>query len=80
MIWFIVLTTIMGNGEVYTEVRPATSPEFNTKEQCLAAGQLIVDQKQIEVGTDNGKVYYVCHSITADEFLKAVGKSGGSNT
>lgn len=80
MIWFIVLTTIMSNGDVYTEVRPAASPEFNTKEQCLAVGQVVVDQKQIEIGTNSGTVYYVCHSITADEFLKAVGKSGGSNT
>ena len=79
MIWFIVLTTILNNGDVYTEVRPATSPEYNTQEQCIAAGQLIVDQKQIEIGTTNGKVYYICHSLTSEEILKALGEPG-SNT
>lgn len=79
MIWFIVLTTIMTNGEVFTEIRPATSPDVNTEAQCMEAGKIIVDQKQLEVGTVNGKVYYICHSLSGEEIRKATGKAG-SNT
>lgn len=80
MVWFIVLTIIMNNGDVFTEIRPATSPEVNTKEQCDGAGKIIVDQKQLEVGTNSGKVYYICQNLSGEEIRKATGKSGGSNT
>lgn len=76
MFWFIVLTTVMNNGEVYTEIRPATSPEYNNEQTCKEAGQLIVDQKQLEIGTTNGKAYFVCHSLDVNDIAKAVGKSG----
>lgn len=78
MIWFIILTTIMTNGDVYTEIRPATSPEVNTEQQCNDAGKIIVEQKQIELGTTNGKVYYVCQSLTEQEVNKATGKAGSN--
>lgn len=76
MIWFIILTSVMTNGDVYTEVRPATKPEYNTEEQCIEAGKLIVEAKQIEIGTNSGKVYFVCQSFSSQEINKALGKNG----
>lgn len=75
MIWFIILTTVMTNGDVYTEVRPATAPEYNTEKQCNDAGQILVDAKQIEVGTNSGKVYFVCQNISEEQIDKVLKKS-----
>jgi len=79
MIWFIVLTTIMSNGDVYTEIRPATSPEYNNEKTCMEVGQVFVDQKQIEIGTNSGKVYFVCHSMSVEQINKAAGKAGSNS-
>lgn len=75
MIWFIILTTVMTNGDVYTEVRPATAPEYNTEQQCKEAGQTLVDAKQVEIGTNSGKVYFVCDSIAEEQINKVLKKS-----
>ena len=79
MIWFIILTTVMNNGDVYTDVRPATTPEYNNEQSCNAAGKILVDQKQIEVGTSNGKTYYVCQVLSDDDIRAATGKSGSNS-
>lgn len=76
MIWFIILTYVMANGDVYTEMYPATKPEYNNKEVCIEVGQVLVDQKQIEIGTNSGKVYFICHSIDQKELDKVSGKTG----
>jgi hypothetical protein len=78
MIWFIIMTIVMGNGDVYTEVRPATDPKYNNEQTCLEAGKILTDQKQIEIGTNAGKVYYVCQSFSETEINKALGKTGSS--
>lgn len=75
MLWFIVLTTIMSNGDVYTEIRPATAPQYNTEKQCNEAGQVLVDQKQLEIGTNAGKAYFVCHSLSEKEITRVLGNS-----
>lgn len=72
MIWFIILTTVMSNGDVYTEVQFPQKPEYNNEQQCNQSGDAIVNQKQLELGTNSGKVYYVCQSASFDEIGKAL--------
>lgn len=76
MLWFIVLITVMSNGDVYSDVRPATSPEFNSEETCKQIGGILVVQEQLKIA-DGGKVYFVCDSFSKETFQKALGS--GSN-
>ena len=78
MLWFIVLTMVMNNGDVFTEIRPATAPEYNTEQQCNEVGKVLVDQKQIEIGTNAGKAYFICHNLTLEEIKRVFNKSGSN--
>ena len=72
MIWFIVLTTIMNNGDVYAEVQFPLDPKYNNEQSCNEAGQLLVDQKQMEIGTNAGKTYVICKAISPEEIKACI--------
>jgi hypothetical protein len=76
MIWFIVLNIVMSNGDVYTDVHFPNKPEYNNEQECNAAGQELVDKKQIEIGTNAGTTFFICKSITADDIKAATQKPG----
>ena len=76
MIWFIVLTTIMSNGDVYAEVQFPNSAEYNNEKSCNESGNAITNQKQLEIGTKAGTVYFICQSASSDGLLNLLGKSG----
>lgn len=79
MIWFIVLNIVMNNGDVYTDVHFPNKPEYNNEQSCNEAGQALVDQKQMEIGTNAGKTYFICKAISPEEIKTATGKSGTSS-
>lgn len=79
MIWFIVLNVVMNNGEVYTDVHYPNSPQYNNEQSCNEAGRQLVDAKQIEVGTNSGRTYYICMAITPEQIRDATGKSGSNS-
>lgn len=76
MIWFIILITVTIDGKVYSEIRPAASPEYNNEETCNKAGIALAEQEQMKIGTDVGSVYFICKSITKETFDKANAKAG----
>ena len=75
MIWFIILTTVMTNGDVYTDIRSAIDPKYNNEQSCNDVGKILVEEKQTEVGTSNGKVYFICSSLSEKDFDKATNKT-----
>lgn len=79
MIWFIVLNIVMNNGDVYTDVHFPNKPEFNNEQSCNEAGQALVDAKQVEIGTNTGKTFFICKAITPEEVRAATGKSGSNS-
>lgn len=74
--WFIILVTVLTNGQVYSDVRPATDPKYNTEASCEEAGASFVQQEQTKIGSDNGKVFYVCEHFSEEEINKALGRVG----
>jgi hypothetical protein len=76
MIWFIVLNTIMNDGTLYTDTRFPNSPQYNNEKSCNEAGQILADQLQLEIGTNTGKTYFICRSVSIDDLSAAVGKTG----
>ena len=76
MLWLIVLTTVMNNGDVYAEVQFPLDPQYNNEQSCNESGSAIVNQKQLELGTNSGKVYYICQAVDSNSILKTIGKPG----
>lgn len=75
MIWFIVLNVVMSNGDVYSDLHFPNSPQYNNEKDCNESGQVLVDKKQVEVGTSNGKAYFICIPLDFKELGKAIGTS-----
>lgn len=78
MIWFIVLNVVMNNGDVYSDLHFPNSPQYNNEKECNESGQALVDQKQIEVGTANGKAYFICIPLEKSKLDAAVGSNSNS--
>ena len=78
MIWFIVLNVVMSNGDVYSDLHFPNSPQYNNEKECNESGQALVDQKQIEVGTANGKAYFICIPIEKSKLDATVGSNSNS--
>jgi len=79
MIWFIVLNTLLTDGTLYTEVQFPNKLEYNNEKTCNEVGQLLVDKRQIEIGTNAGKTYFICQSISPEQIRAATGKSGSNS-
>lgn len=79
MIWFIVLNTLLTDGSLYTEVQFPNSPLYNNEQSCLEVGQMLVDKRQLEIGTNAGTAYFVCKAITPDQIKAATGKKQGAD-
>jgi hypothetical protein len=76
MVWMIILNILMNDGSLYTDVHFPNDPKYNNEKDCNEAGQALVDQKQLEIGTNAGKTYFICRAITPDEIKAATGKAG----
>lgn len=76
-IWYVILFTVLADGKATVETRYPNTPEFNNEKACNEAGNYLMEQGQLKIGTDAGIVYYICKEIT-DEQMKAATK-GGTN-
>lgn len=72
-VWFIVLITIMTNGDVYTELKVPNDLVYNTRESCVAAGPLFAEMKQGQLGS-SGKVVFSCHALSESDIRGALTK------
>jgi hypothetical protein len=76
MVWMVILNILMNDGSLYTDVHFPNDPQYNNEKDCNEAGQALVDQKQLEIGTNAGKTYFICKPITADDIKAATQKPG----
>lgn len=76
-IWYVILFTVLADGKATVDVRYPNTPEFNNEKSCNEAGNLIMNEEQMKIGTNAGIVYYICKAITQDEIKRAT--TGGSN-
>jgi hypothetical protein len=80
MIWYIILFTVMSDGAATVDVRYPNTPEFNNEQACNTAGNTLMNDEQMKIGTNAGVVYYICKVITQDEITKALVKGGSANS
>jgi hypothetical protein len=79
MVWFIVLNILMNDGAMYTKIHVANDPTYNNEQSCNEAGKILVDQAQLEIGTNSGKTFFTCLALTAEEIRAATGKRGSNS-
>lgn len=79
-IWYVILFTVLADGQATVEVRYPNTPEFNNEKSCNDAGNLLMNEEQMKIGTNAGIVYYICKAITQDEINRAQTKGGSANS
>lgn len=72
MFWVMILTTVLTNGDVYTEVRWPTKTEMNSEAECNRQADIAAGEEQLKVGLNNGKVVYTCQSIPLKDIKNLV--------
>ena len=78
-IWYVILFTVLSDGKATVDVRYPNTPEYNNEQTCNNAGNALMEEEQMKVGTNSGVVYYICKEITQDQIKKATGKTGSNS-
>lgn len=77
-IWFIVLVTVFSDGQATVDTRFPNTPEYNNEKSCNDAGNYLMEQEQMKIGTNSGTVYFICKQVTGEEIGKALKKGSGA--
>ena len=77
-IWYIILVTVLANGDATVDTRYPNSPEYNDQKQCNEVGEYLMREEQMKIGTNAGTVYFICKEITAEDQAKATRKGSGT--
>lgn len=77
-IWYVILFTVLADGTATVDTRYPNKPESNNQKTCDEAGNYIMEQEQMKIGTNAGTVYYICKEITAEDIRNAT--KGGQGT
>ena len=72
MFWILVVASVNMNGTVNLMTQYPLAPEFNNKYSCEQNGQKIADQAQLELGTKNSKVFWICKSVSYEAIAKTL--------
>jgi hypothetical protein len=78
-IWYVILFTVLADGKALVETRYPDNPQYNNEKTCNEAGNYIMEQEQLKIGTDAGTVYFICKEITQKQMNDATGKSGSNS-
>ena len=77
-IWLLVMIVVGvadNDVKVQTEVHWPNDPNFNTEQLCNEAGKALADKMQVEIGSNNGLVFWKCQGASLDEMIEGAGKS-----
>lgn len=77
-IWYIILVTVMGDGTATVDTRYPNNPEYNNEKTCNEAGNYLMEQEQMKIGTNTGTVYFICKQITQSDINAATSKGQGT--
>ena len=77
-VWYILLVIVMSDGRVVSDVRYPNTPDVNNEQSCNMAGEYLMEQEQMKIGTDSGKVFFQCKEITGEQIRAATTKGTGA--
>lgn len=75
-IWYVILFTVLADGTATVDVRYPNTPNANSQKTCNEAGNYLMEQEQMKIGTNAGTVYYICKELTQEQMKLSTGKSG----
>jgi len=78
-IWYIILVTVMADGNATVDTRYPNTPEYNNEATCNEVGDQLMRAEQMKIGTNAGTVYFICKAISSQEIGKATGKTGSNS-
>ena len=70
LFWFLIIISVNSNGTVNATLEYPTSYRYNSEELCDANGRKKVNEIQIELGTKNSKLFWICKPIDIKELVK----------
>ena len=68
MFWFLVVVTINVSGTVLISTQYPSTPAVNNKE----SGKKIADETQLENGTKNAQVFWLCKNVPYETVVKTL--------
>lgn len=77
-IWYIILVTVMANGEASVDVRYPLNPKYNNEADCNQVGDTFMREEQMKLGTSQGTVYFICKVMTPEDQRKATSTGDGA--
>ena len=70
--WFVILVVISANGNATLHSHYPKSPKYNNELDCRGYGQIVADEMQLKLGTNNHKVFWKCESVSLDTIAKSL--------
>lgn len=60
------------SGDARLHAHYPKSPKYNNEYDCKSYGQIVADELQLKLGTNNNKVFWKCESVSLDTIAKAL--------
>jgi hypothetical protein len=70
LLWFLIIISVNSNGTVNAALEYPTSYRFNSESHCETNGRKKVNELQMELGTKNSKLFYICKPLDVKEVAK----------
>ena len=70
LFWFLIIVSVNSNGTVNATLEYPTSYRYNSEALCEANGRKKVNEIQLELGTKNSKLFWICKPIDIKELVK----------
>jgi hypothetical protein len=75
LLWFLIIISVNSNGTVNAALEYPTNYKYNSEDLCEANGRRKVNELQMELGTKNSKLFYICKPIDIREIAKILPNS-----
>ena len=75
LLWFLIIISVNVDGTVNASLQYPTNFAFNNEKSCDANGRKISDQFQLERGTKNSKLYWICKPVDLQSLVNALPKT-----
>lgn len=72
MFWILVLAAVNINGTINLMLQYPTSPSFNTESSCEASGKKLSNEAQLELGTKNSKIFWICNAVPYETIARTL--------
>ena len=70
LLWFLIIISVNSNGTVNAALEYPTNYRYNSEATCESNGRKKVNDIQLELGTKNSKLFWICKPVDIKEVAK----------